>query len=315
MFITTSNFGAETEGAGSQYQRKLLTYLYAKNKGLGYVDIDENLYLQGDDVAFSMDEIKTLWNKAFSFLRKEMASQKITDEYKVVDFQVVLRHFSILNAKERDILLKKAAEEFRKSVNQANFKTNYEKNKFHIALHLRAKDKTDITHFKYFSYPWQYFNVDYGLPDNNPEYYAKLFSSEINRISQKTKQAVTLHLHTMASDDDLKYLLSLIDPDIEIRIIRQRISVSAVIDFVFADVFIGSHSSFSWLALLLRTGPSYLRGGFRHFVPSHTSYIGEVLYEKGEWLKNFGRYIYRLISYAYFYPQYYYQLLTSRLYF
>jgi hypothetical protein len=228
---------------------------------------------------------------------------------------VVLRYFARLNNDERDLLLRIAANEFLESVRKSELNKKYDENKFHIALHLRAKDKTDITHFKYFSYPWQYFNVDYGLPDNNPKYYAKLFSTEINRIGQQIKQEIVLHLHTMATDDELEYLRSLIHPKIEIQIIRHKLSVNAIIDFVFADVFIGSHSSFSWLAILLRTKPSYLRSGFRHFIPSHTKYIQETYYKKGEYFKNIGRYIYRLIRYAYFYPQYYYQLLTSRLYF
>lgn len=315
MIISTSNFGAKTEGAGSQYQRKLLTYLYAKSKGLKYVDIDDPLYLQGDDIAHSIDEIKLLWNKAFSFLHRVYCNQDVSLKTKIVDFKEVLRYFSALNNSERDLLLKTAADEFRMSIDRSDFKTDYEKNKLHIALHLRAQDKTDITHFRYFSYPWQYFNVDYGLPDNNPDYYSRFFASQINRIGSQTSQPVVLHIHTMASEDDLAGLLKLVSSNIEVRVIRQKISINAVIDFVLADVFIGSHSSFSWLALLLRVGPSYLRGGFRHFVPSHTEKIQEIYYQKGEHFKNVSKYIQKLICYAYFYPQYYYQLLTSRLYF
>jgi hypothetical protein len=315
FFIRESNYGAKTEGAGSQYQRKLLTYLYSKNEDLKFVNIDEILYLQGYDTECSESMIRALWNNAFSFLSKEKVDSNLYKNIKILNFNFLLDYFTKLNISERDFLLKIAGDEFRKSVSESNLNTKYDLNKYNIAVHFRAKQSTDKPPFKYYTYPWQYFNIDYDLPDNNPIYYAKLYANVINQISKMTEVQVVLHLHTMASDDDLKYFLSLIESNIEIKIKRKILSINALIEFVYADVFIGSHSSFSWLAILLRDKQSYIRKNFRHFLPSNTKTIDEVYYVDGELIKNIYRFFQKILRYSFFYPIYFFKLLKCRVYF
>ena len=76
--------------------------------------------------------------------------------------------------------------------------------------------------------------------------------------------------------------MSLLDKKIKIRFFLNELAPYSFLDLVFADILVASHSSFSWLALLLRNGPSYIRKGFRHFTTESTSTLDEVLFSEDQ---------------------------------
>ena len=323
MYITSCAPSAKTEGAGSQYQRYLLTYLYAKYQGWTYVHMPDVLYDGYDD---QIQEVEAIWVKCFSFLstfgkvnlpithslQDALSNKKIYN----IPFRKVHAELNRLKPSVREGLLENARGELRKCIAEANLAPKREKDLFIIAAHFRAFGTPDIVFFPYFSFPWQYFNYDYGLPDNRTEYYVRLYSKAINQIARTSEVGkVVLRIHSIVPESVFSELVNLLDRNIEVMYCINEKSPIAFLDLLTADALLASHSSFSWLPLLLRKKPTYIRKGFRHFLTESTKLVEEVYYENGRPIKNFYRWLNKIFSYGIFYPKYYYQMLTSRLYF
>jgi hypothetical protein len=124
------------------------------------------------------------------------------------------------------------------------------------------------------------FSRDYGLPDNNPDYYSRLYANAVNQIVHKNAiENPVLHIHSTGEKNSFNQLLGLLDIKIKVEFFLNTHPPKSFLDLVFADYLIASHSSFSWLASLLHKGPTFMRRKFRHFVSHETQWIDEVLYD------------------------------------
>jgi hypothetical protein len=278
------------EGAGSFYQRPFLAYLFAKHQGLPFI----NAHNRHSDVHYTMDDSLSInrdWENVFEFLGKPRVFEQphpcltlnqlaSTEQIYHLPFDTAYAFINSLNDADRERLLTSARSSFRRHVEK--YATHLvPKKQFGttIALHLRDRSSGDPTPSRKLL-PWQMFNVDYGLPDNNPRYYAKLYANAVNSIvAEHHITKPILQIHSTGSEKSFHYLQSLINPRIEIQFFLNSHPPQSFIAMVYADILIASHSSFSWLPMLLHEGPKYIRKNFRHFLPKNTQIIEEVLYK------------------------------------
>ena len=276
------------EGAGSFYQRPFLVNLFAKANDLQFIRANNfpsiSHYEDGDGVA-----INQMWNEIFQFLGDpvEMHRQMplyITDATHSKDtvynvpFGTAYQYLDKLDIAKRDSYLKEVRNVFNSKINKFPHLAKQDSGEFIIALHLRDSSKGDPPKsLKLID--WQLFSYDYGLPDNNPHYYARLYASNINRIiNERRIMNPVLHIHSTGNIDTFSELVELLDQKIKVQFFLNHPAPLSFLALVYADILIASHSSFSWLALLLRSGPSYIRKGFRHFLTQDTSILKEVLF-------------------------------------
>ncbi len=276
------------EGAGSFYQRSFLAYLFAKNNKLHFINAHNQLSTLHYEPS-EVELINTLWHKIFAFLGEYVDVDNSLPDYDStnqhrdhviynVPFRLSYEHLKNLEIHQREVLLQIARKDFYINI-EKNFPELLKKSDdFTIALHLRDFSKGDPPKsIKLID--WQMFSYDYDLPDNNPEYYARMFAFNINKIISEVKPIrPVLNLHSTGNKENYSYFLSLLNPEIKVNLFLNQTAPYSFLDLIYSDVFIASHSSFSWLALLLRDKPSYIRKGFRHFITTKTVILDEVLF-------------------------------------
>lgn len=278
------------EGAGSFYQRPFLAYLFAQHQGLPFIHAQNRHsdvhYTKNDAISINRD-LETI----FEFLGKPTAFEQphpslaldqpaIAEQIYHLPFDTAYAFINSLNDVDRERLLAIARNSFKRHVaERANHLIPKKQNGTTIALHLRDRSSGDPTPSRKLL-PWQMFSVDYGLPDNNPQYYAKLYANAVNSIvaeHQITKPI--LQIHSTGREESFRYLQSLLNRGIEIQFFLNSHPPQSFVAMAYADILIASHSSFSWLPMLLHDGPKYIRKNFRHFLPKDTQIIEEVLYK------------------------------------
>ncbi len=306
------------EGAGSLYQKYLFTYLYAISKKENYIHTAAKLY-KGHYQDKDLEKIESLWTLIFYPITScvELHQLDSTGEDLIhTPFGATYKYIKSMKRNERENLFKDVRKRFTESFIINNLWNHYNQNEFIIALHLRSFGVGDINFFKNYTYPWQYFNCDYGLIDNCPEYYGKLYANAINDyLNLIEKKKIIVHIHSTASIEDLKPLISRIDPRIDIKLCGEQLAPLAFLDMICADILIASHSSFSWLALLLREKPSRIRKGFRYILPENAILLDEVLYKDASYMEWPIIFIKKVFNYLIFYPVYFFNLIRSRIYF
>lgn len=320
MKITSILPEGHTEGAGSQIQQFLFAYLFCKAKNFQYAHVWGDRFT-GHDSAISAGGIDQMWKDIFGLFKScSMANPSISEYFSDVDDDEILYNIDFKRAYafiERigsggiNNLLESVRRDFYASNKYSGSKLR-SKEEFVIGLHLRALSAGD-TFRSYDSLPWQYFNFDYGLPNNNPRYYSLLYANAVNKIASFVpgNRVISLHIHSTGSKSDFSDLLALLSPRINVRLFLREVAPVAFLDLLYADVLIASHSSFSWLALLLRDGPTYIRKGFRQFLTSNTFPIEEVLYKNGSYYANALTFMKMIFSYSIFFPKYYVMVLST----
>lgn len=278
------------EGAGSFYQRPFFAYLFARQNRLPFI----RAINKHSDVHYEKDNLDVIqkdWESIYGFLGEphsfsqpcqilNVQSILLRDKIYHVPFDEAYQFIANLDQRDRETLLDSS---------RKNFKANLEKYTPHlipkwqngtvIALHLRDRSAGDPIPSRHLL-PWQMFSVDYGLPDNNPKYYAKLYAHAVNSIIKKHRiTKPILQIHSTGKEQSFSKLLALLDPKIEIQFFLNAHPPLSFVAMIYSDILIASHSSFSWMPLLLRSGPSYIRKNFRHFLPANTELIEEVLFK------------------------------------
>lgn len=276
------------EGVGSFYQRPFLGYLFALHQGLSFI----HAHNRHSDVHYAKDDAFSInrdLEDIFEFLGKSTAFKQphpcltldhpaIAEHIYHVSFETAYAFINSLDDLDRERLLASARSSFRRHLAvRANHLIPKKQTGTTIALHLRDRSSGDPIPSRKLL-PWQMFSVDYGLPDNNPRYYAKLYANAVNSIvaeHQITKPI--LQIHSTGNVESFCYLQSLLNPRVEIQFFLNSHPPKSFVAMIYADILIASHSSFSWLPMLLHDGPKYIRKNFRHFVPADTKIIEEVL--------------------------------------
>jgi len=282
------------EGAGSFYQRPFLAYLFAHANGYNFINA-ENAFSDCHYTEADRSKIHEDWEKIFGFLgAKQIVNANISayipgasltaGQIYHLPFASSYGFLDKLQSNKLEELLINAREEFYSNLERYPELLRAKERGTVIALHLRDLSKGDPIPSGALL-DWQMFSYDYGLPDNNPKYYSELYANAVNTIifEHKIEQPI-LHIHSTGQRDSFDLLESLLDPNIEVRYFLNSHPPSSFLDLISADILIASHSSFSWLAVLLRNGPSYIRKNFRHFLPSKTQIIPEILLKnKSAW--------------------------------
>jgi hypothetical protein len=298
------------EGVGSIYQGILFAFLlsrYLKKKFIYY----EPSFYKGHYK--NIDEISTRWFIIFKFLNKykseecehiesynNIIKKNIFDKETIINIEFSDSYNILINLDRQilDKLINDLRVEFWSDLKDLNF---FPRKKYILAIHLRDLNNGDVVIDKK-SLPWQYFSYDYKLIDNNYDYYCKLYSSCINNIlntNLNDKFDIELHIHTNANAKTLGPLIKKIDKRIDVKLYINAPVDITFLDFLTADLLIAYHSSFSWIATLLRVEPSFLRNKFRHIYFKNTEIISEVLYTQSNLFKNilifFKKYYYKII--------------------
>jgi SAM-dependent methyltransferase len=216
------------EGAGSFYQRPFLAYLFAQHQGLPFIHTQN----RHSDVHYSKSDALSINRdlaNIFEFLGKPTVSEQpypclaldqpvIAEHVYHLTFDTAYAFISSLDDLDRERLLASVRNLFRSHMaERANHLIPTKQNGTTIALHLRDRSSGDPTPSRKLL-PWQMFSVDYGLPDNNPRYYAKLYANAVNSIvaeHQITKPI--LQIHSTGKEESFRYLQSLLNPKIEIQ--------------------------------------------------------------------------------------------------
>jgi hypothetical protein len=293
------------EGAGSFYQRPFLASLMAQSLGAPFLlaaNPHSDCHYQESDHAL----IEQDWEKVFNFFGPKhqfpgplqnlnIENQLVAGQTYNAPFDLSYRFLNKLDRSALQILLDKARQRFLENIRQhpellpeENVGTNAmnEKSKTIIALHLRDRSKGDPPFSTKTLLDWQMFSRNYGLPDNNLDYYSRLYAHAVNQIVEKNHiEMPVLHIHSTGEEKSFQQIISLLHPKISVKLFLNTHPPKSFIDLVFADYLIASHSSFSWLASLLREGPTFIRGKFRHFVTLETQFIEEVLYQNTTWVQ------------------------------
>lgn len=276
------------EGAGSFYQRPFLTSLVAKQLKLPFINTSNRhsaVHYKTED----FQQINQDWENIFGFLGEiaplsqpcpsmDLGKPVIAEQTYHLPFDNAYAFLNSLKESEREQLLKSA---------RLSFKANLQTYAPHlipatqagtiIALHLRDRSAGDPIPTRRLL-PWQMFSVDYGLPDNNHHYYSKLYAHAVNSIvTEHNIEHPILQIHSTGKESSFAYLSSLLDPKIKVEFFLNEHPPKSFIALTYADILIASHSSFSWLPMLLHTGPKYIRKNFRHFLPANTKILEEVL--------------------------------------
>ena len=276
------------EGAGSFYQRFILAYLFAKENNLKYIHAKNTPCLAHYDPNES-ENINAMWEEIFLFLGtrvdiyipvSDFHSESDHDLKTIyhIPFKTAYEYLEALDFDKREVLLEKFRLEFYRNLNKKFIPVKECKTDFIIAIHLRDSSRGDpIKSIKLID--WQLFSYDYGLPDNNPSYYSKLYATTINKIilEQKPSNAI-LHIHSTGNPEVFSQFTELLDPRLRIKFFLNHPAPLSFLDLIFSDIMIASHSSFSWIAILLRSKKTFIRKDFRHFLTANTSIIEEVLY-------------------------------------
>lgn len=294
-YITFLMDPSNKEGAGSFYQRPFLASLMASALRIPFV-MAANPHSDCHYAAEDHHAIEQDWEKIFSFLGPKVKfdnplqninlnNELIKGETYNAPFDVSYRFLNNLSTHQLKTLLNHARHQFEENIKlfpelYHNCDSSQGGDQTIIALHIRDRSKGDPPFSKKTLLDWQMFSRDYGLPDNNPNYYSRLYANAVNQIVRKNRiQNPVVRIHSTGEKNSFNQMLSLLDPNITVEFFLNADPPKSFLDLVFADYLIASHSSFSWLASLLRKGPTFMRRKFRHFVSPETEWIDEVLYD------------------------------------
>ena len=276
------------EGAGSFYQRPFLAMLVAKQLRLPFINASNRHspvhYKDGN-----FQEINQDWESIFGFLGEpalltqpcpslNLNKPAIVGQTYHLPFDNAYEFLNTMGVAQREALLNPFRDTFKGNLQvKAPHLIPKDQDGTVIALHLRDRSAGDPTPTRHLL-PWQMFSVNYGLPDNNHNYYSKLYAHAVNSIvAEHQINKPILQIHSTGSKNSFSQLLSLLDPKIEVQLFLNEHPPKSFVAMVYADVLIASHSSFSWLPMLLHQGPKYIRKNFRHFLPANTKILEEVL--------------------------------------
>jgi hypothetical protein len=283
------------EGVGSIYQSILFAYLFSRYINVPFIYFEPSFYRGHYPNSKNVSES---WFSIFKFLNKyksdkieciDSFSNYIDGNY---NFDEVVVNIDFNHS--HNILKKLKAENFNKLVSdlrhefwgELNTVNKIENNKYVVALHLRDLNEGDVV-FDKKSLPWQYFSFDYKLVDNNHKYYCELYSSCVNNLLKNNHYLnIDLHIHTNAKAEILKPLIEKIHNKINVKTFISSPIDTTFIDFLTADMLVAYHSSFSWIATMLRKDPSLIRKNFRHIIFENTKIIEENFYYKGSYFLN-----------------------------
>jgi hypothetical protein len=272
------------EGAGSLYQRELFAYLYAKLKGYSYVRVKNEYFLGHEPIDANQYSVQNEWEQFFGFfgdfvgelnsfldIRREEDFDSRSKYLNSLDFNFSYESIASLKPLVRANLIRDLRATAIETIGKASLISLIKIKEPYLGVHIRNQSKGDVV-VGLAGLPWQYFNVDYGLRNQNPIFYSRLYAAMIQHACLENKLN-RVRIYSVGSENDFIYLRSLLPLTLNLEILLNRDSFSDFQELVGASAMIMSHSSFSWLATFFNSGPCYVREGFRHFLPPNVTVI------------------------------------------
>jgi hypothetical protein len=261
-------------GYGTIFIILIYTKIYSKILKCHFVPSNISLLPINDNPSYTIN-----WFKLFDFLLVDKSSRTIdSDSIERISFYKAYNKFKSCDFAHKEALIADI-----RNVFNENFRTHFKRKEcdyVSISIHLRCS--CDVETVKgILTLPYQYFDQDYKIYDNSQNYYMQLFSGIINDIYHKhcNFKKVKLNIHSLCSSLVLDEFIGHLNPSLEVTIHRNSAYLS-FIDFIQSDYFIASHSSFSYLALMLRDSNTYIRSGFRHYIPCYVNILNECQLKK-----------------------------------
>lgn len=245
------------EGAGSMYQREVMTLLAALISERDFYRIENQLsrdhYLEGDYARHVAG-----WDTVLSFLNSFSISEpEDTEDLQFVTFQQVM---SIIDA-AKDEHFAQALSRIRQQVNSYGDRRDKPK----VTIHLRGKSRGDVL-LGFDSLPYEYVDHDYGLSRDNPHYYSRLYTRLLNFIAADVGCEIDVVVCSSAKVSFLQNFFRGLDGDITLHI-ESRPDYEDFKHMVDCDILVMAKSSLSYLASMLNPNKKYIRENYRHRLP------------------------------------------------
>lgn len=296
------------EGAGSLIQRELFAFFVSKIINCEFIGVENKLLLAHEPFYITQSKLDRDWGKLRACIGDYVDRECVKEEY-VLDItnksslrECVNKYSKADETYWLSIDFKFAHKFFQTQSDQVKrslideIRTRF-KNKFQeiepasFALHLRCGSKGDEV-FGPKSLPWQYFNVDYEIHNNNPEFYRRLYAGALKRGINVLDKGATpeLTIFSTCSQLDLQALCDTLKGDFKIILKLNGYSFDDFISLASAKRMMAAQSSFSWLALYFNPNKTYIRSGFRHVVPYSTEILFDHIaldYQTSDWIYTF----------------------------
>jgi len=250
-----------SEGFGSIFQSELFAYMYAKSKNTPFFRSKFKLY--NGHVLNKSNREEDQYD-FFNFITSKLDNSK----YDLVNikFPDSYTYLSSLSVIEIRYLVDFVRAEYNASRLNKTYKIH---NEINIAVHLRNISSGDVI-FSLDSLPWQFFNHDYGLKNNNPLFYANFYSEIVNMIIRQipSDAKVITTIYSIGNYSDFDQIIKKINSPVLLKLNNHVLD--DFIELINSDYLVLAQSSLSYLASFLHTGPKFIREGFRHFTTSDT---------------------------------------------
>jgi hypothetical protein len=297
------------EGFGSLFQREILAYilcLFYKKKFL------RTKLFFNKHINRNLREISK-FNNLFNFLGKKnlkVITNKEIKQYQKIQYNKKTLSYNIPFEKKQDYLEdikkfskikhlkknqiynipfkvsldflknlkkienKKIFSRFRKNFWSVHKKMKNEK-VITIVIHLRCYRK-NIDNGGFQTFMYQFFNLDYGLPNYNTYYFTKLYVSLIKNIIKENKLNKKQIKIILCSTGTKKIFFNIALKLSKLGKFYLHVNKSDFNTFksmLNADHLILSHSSFSYVASFINEGKKYIRNNFRHPLPQDVKVV------------------------------------------
>ena len=277
-----------SEGAGSLLQREIFAYFAAEIMGYEFVGISNEFMLGHEPNHITKEKLNRDWGSlrncignyidknqiniqnivsisSISCLSKAINYYSSLDEVFYLNINYDISHKIFKN--QSDIIKAKLVNNFRTKIfNKLNLDS-----KNYVALHIRCCSKADEV-FGVDTLPWQHFNKDYGLHNNNQEFYHRLYRGVLFKIVKNFPKDIRpkLNIYSTCNSNELDIFCDSLKDNFDVKLVLNGYSFDDFIALSSAKILISAHSSFSWMASFINPNCSYIRSGFRHELPYNT---------------------------------------------
>ena len=281
------------EGAGSLLQRELFAYFASEIMGYEFIGINNKFLIGHEPDHITQEKLNSDWGllrqcianyidadlileedvidvKTFNSLSQAIIDYKFVDKvfFLSIDFKIAHE----LYKKQSNYTKQKLVDDIR-----IKFKAKFDFGTDEVfALHIRCASKADEV-FGFETLPWQHFNKDYGIHNNNPEFYRRLYNGILKGIVENYPISIRpkLNIYSTCTSGDLDLFCINLKSTFDIKIILNGYSFDDFISLSRAKILISAHSSFSWLALFFNSNDTFIRSGFRHELPYNTTIFND----------------------------------------
>jgi hypothetical protein len=288
-----------TEGAGSVYQNVFLSFIAASLFDKKFYFYENYINKMGEKTAYEVYAAR--WKKIFNFIIArsdflQLKSDELILPYKALSKYPNLNYPAIVNLEFHDsyrILINNYSvyrEKFHPLVTSSYSahcehipeENLYSSENFNIAIHLRTAMPEDswgddgLKWANYFERPdevpysraYEFFNIDYKIPTENPKYYSKLYAHLLNHLGRiarsKQSKPVVVHIFSRGNEKIFDLLAEELERHLVIKYHLEVNTADTFFHLTKADFLVCAKSSLSWLASYLNPNFSFMRYPFRH---------------------------------------------------